>query len=83
MARRNNPMAPYFVQMREFERQLILGAIEAGGNITAAADLLGVQRQYMKVRGKFLGGVFNDEPKHEPPDLAAKSWNAVQNKGAR
>jgi len=73
-----NPMAPYFVQMREFERRLIRDAYEiTGQNMALTADVLGVHIHYVKARAKLLGGVFNDEPKHEPPGPAAKAWNAT------
>ena len=74
--RKNSPMAPYFVQMREFERRLIRGAIEAAEtDIDLAATMLGVTRHYMLARAKFLGAVIGDEPKHEPPGPAAVAWS--------
>jgi hypothetical protein len=76
--RKNNPMAPYFVQLREFERRLMRGALEAtGGDTIAAANLLGVTRHYLLARAKLLGAVIGNEPLHEPPGLAAKAWNAT------
>jgi len=77
-----NPMAPYFVQMREFERRLIREAYEAAGqDLNATAEVLGVHTHYIKARAKLLGGVFNNDPKHEPPGLAAKAWNATSPSG--
>jgi len=71
---RVNPMAPYFVQLREFERRLIREAYEATGeDLDQTASVLGVHRHYVKARAKLLGGVFGD-PKNEPPGLAAKAW---------
>lgn len=74
---RTNQMAPYFVQLREFERRLLKGAIEVADSSTLlAARMLGVTRHYLVSRAKLLGGVLGDEPKHEPPDLAIKAFNA-------
>jgi len=84
MTRKNSPMAPYFVQMREFERRLMTGAIEtAGGNIAAAAQMLGVTQHYVRARAKLLGGVIGNEPKHEPPGRAINAWNATNGIGMR
>lgn len=74
--RRNSPMAPYFVQLREFERRLLREAIEAGGDVSTAARMLGVTTHYAKARAKFLGGVGN-EPKHEPPGSSSAAWGAT------
>jgi len=80
----SNPMAPYFVQLREFERRLIREAFEvAGGDLMLTANVLGVHKNYVKARAKMLGGVFNNEPKHEPPDLAAKAWNTLTPPGRK
>jgi len=77
-----NPMAQYFVQLREFERRLLREAFEvAGGDIERTADVLGVHKHYVKARAKLLGGVFESEPKHEPPGLAAKAWQATSPPG--
>lgn len=79
-SRRNNPMAPYFVQMREFERKLIRAAIaEAEGKMKLAAQMLGVTRHYLHARARLLGGVVGDEPKHEPPGSSAKAWSDTNN----
>jgi hypothetical protein len=80
----SNPMAPYFVQTREFERRLIREAYETSGNdLGLTAAMLGVHKHYVKARAKLLGGVFGDEPKHEPPGPAAKAWNATSPNGSR
>jgi hypothetical protein len=80
MAKRNNPMAPYFVQMREYERRLINGALE---QVTArnfeeqlrlASALLGVTPKYVRVRARLLGGVIPGEPKQEPPPSSCGVW---------
>ena len=80
-------MAPYFVQLREFERSLLRGAItEAAGDMKLAAQMLGVTRHYVYARAQFLGGVVKDDPKNEPPGLAAKAWantNNIDRKGRR
>jgi Bacterial regulatory protein, Fis family len=77
--RRNNKMAPYFVQVREFERKLLIGAIaSAGGSLDDAARILGVTRHYAWARAKWLGGVLPNDPKHEPPGLAADAWAVTQ-----
>ncbi len=75
--RKNSPMAPYFVQLREFERRLMRDAIEAGGAVSTAARMLGVTEHYVRARAKLLGGVIGDEPKHEPPGRAADAWNGT------
>jgi hypothetical protein len=76
--RKNSPMAPYFVQLREFERRLMRGALEAAdGNTKVAANLLGVTRHYLLARARLLGAVIGNEPLHEPPGLASKAWNAT------
>jgi hypothetical protein len=81
---KTNPMAPYFVQMREFERRLIREAHETtGGDIALTAEVLGVRVHYVKARAKLLGGVFGDAPKNEPPGLAAEAWQATSPSGAR
>lgn len=75
--RKSNQMAPYFVQMREFERRLLRGAIEeADGSTGTAAAMLGVGRHYLVSRAKLLGGVLGDDPKHEPPGPALAAFNA-------
>lgn len=77
-----NPMAPYFVQMREFERRLIREAYETVGNdLPMTAEVLGVHTHYIKARAKLLGGVFGSEPRHEPPGAAMKAWQATSPSG--
>jgi len=93
MAKRNNPMAPYFVQMREAERRLVNGALEHAAETLGptntfedraglAASLLGVHMTYIKVRGRVLGGVLPDDPKHEPPGNATEIWHQ-ENKASK
>jgi hypothetical protein len=69
-------MAPYFVQMRELERQLLRSALEqaieiVGPNVKEqlhfAARILGIQFAYFRVRSRYLGGVLEGEPRCEPP----------------
>jgi hypothetical protein len=79
---KTNLMAPYFVQLRDFERRLMRDAIEAGGGPIRAAELLGVDRKYLFARAKHLGGVISGEPVHEPPEYAKKAWYAGE-KAAR
>jgi hypothetical protein len=79
MAKRNNPLAPYYVQMREYERRLINGALDqVRGNfderLRMAADLLGVTPKYVRVRARLLGGVIPGEPKQEPPSSSCGVW---------
>lgn len=77
-----NPMARYFVCMRQFERQLIRDALEAtGNNVHEAAAILEVEVHYVKARAKWLGAVIGEEPLHEPPGLAAAAWNATAPSG--
>jgi hypothetical protein len=79
---KNNKMAPYFVQMREYERRLLKEALTVSdGQVDSAAGILGVTRHYLLARAKLLGGVFTGEPKHEPPGRAAHAWNATNAAG--
>lgn len=82
MAKRSNPMAPYFVQMRNFERRLLRGALDATANnsVPHAAALLGVQEQYVTVRALLLGGVLDGDAPNEPPGNASEVWAANQRK---
>jgi hypothetical protein len=77
MGRRSNQLAPYFVQVREFERRLMRDALEAAGTIELAATTLGVTTHYVRARSRLLGGVFPDEPKNEPPGPALAAWNTT------
>jgi len=93
VAKRINPMASYFVQMRELERQLILGTLAAAKDALAAtaaftdqlhmaARVLGVHATYLRVRARVLGGVFDGDPKREPPtSTAAKVWSEENGAG--
>jgi hypothetical protein len=82
--RKNGPMAPYFVQLRDYERELLKSALEAAdGELAQAASMLGVTSGYIKARARLLGGVRPNEPKHEPPGPAAKAWNATAPSGRR
>jgi hypothetical protein len=84
MAKHLNPMAPYFVQMRELERQLLIGALAqaaeiVGPNLTDqmhfSARILGIQFAYFRVRSRYLGGVLPGEAKCEPPTKSvSESW---------
>lgn len=87
MGKRLNPQAPYFVQMRELERRLILSALEAtelppgGPQIRLAAGFLGVHSTYIRVRSRVLGGVFEGEPRCEPPKMTATEiWGEENSK---
>jgi len=78
MARTSNKLAPYFIQVREFERRLMIGAIEiAGGDVGIAAMTLGVPIHYLRARSRLLGGVFENEPKNEPPGSSVKAFNST------
>lgn len=78
MGRRSNQLAPYFVQVREFERRLMIGAIEiAGGDVGIAAMTLGVPIHYLRARSRLLGGVFEGEPKNEPPGSSVVAFNTT------
>ena len=60
--------APYYVSLRESERRMILGALDAAGDSwAAAARILGVSPKYLRLRALHLGGVFDDQPRREPP----------------
>lgn len=87
-------MAPYFVQMREAERRLIQSTLDVARqtlDVTAghsdhlemAAGLLGVHITYLRVRGRVLGGVFEGEPKLEPPTLSATEVWANETSGSK
>lgn len=65
---RNNSMAPYYVTMRDAERQMLRDAITfCNGNQAEAARMLGVSLGVIINRAKLLGGVYEDDPKNEPP----------------
>jgi hypothetical protein len=81
-----NPMAPYFVQLRALERQLIMSTLAAAldalpprasfkDRLHLAAELLGVELPYLRVRCRALGGILPNDPKHEPPMTAKKAWS--------
>jgi len=73
-----NLLAPYSVQMREYERRLLLAALEhTGGDRALAAEMLGVHEAYITARALFLGGVLPGDPKHEPPAPGAvrQAWD--------
>jgi hypothetical protein len=84
--KRINPTAPYFVQMREQERRLILSTLEVARQalptkakfstrLQMAATLLGVEPAYLRVRGRVLGGILEGDPKHEPPIVTTtQAW---------
>lgn len=51
-----NPNAPYWVQMRKYETELLGAALSAaGGEVQRAAALLGITRQMMARRCNELG----------------------------
>lgn len=78
MGKPKNLAAGYFVRMREYERKLILEAIEcAEGDRALAAEMLGVDEYYITARALFLGGVFVGDPKNEPPKKGAirEAWD--------
>ena len=78
MARQRNVTAPYFVQLRAFERRLLREAIAAAGGSADAAQVLGVPLEYVRARGIYLGGVFAGEPEREPPDRIRQAWDAAR-----
>lgn len=63
----SNQSAPYFMTMRENERRMLGSAIDYCGSISAAADALGVTKEYIRLRALHLGGVLPGQPKREPP----------------
>ena len=80
--KRLRPMAPYFVQMRELERRLILEAIALFPDEperkahASAAGVLGIPLAYLRVRARIIGGIITGDPKHEPPIMSASdAWN--------
>lgn len=82
--RRNSRMAPYFVQIREYERRLLRDAIlTVGGDVNHAARVLGVTRHYLWARARLLGGVLDGDPKHEPPGEAADAWARTNTRSRR
>lgn len=77
-------MAPYFVQLREFERRLLAGALrEAEGLTLDAAALLGLHEHYFRARATHLGGVLPGDPRREPPDKVIKAWNKTSPAGPK
>lgn len=70
--------AALHVQMRDYERQLINGALDAvgagdvqeGRMIGKAANLLGVTSRYLHQRALVIGG-FMGHPVYEPPRTGA------------
>ncbi len=59
-------MAPYYLQLRDFERRLMAGAIEAAGTEVDAASMLGISVTFMRKRALVIGG-FCGHPRFEPP----------------
>lgn len=66
---KTNPNALYFVTLRDAERKLLKEALDYHDwNAAAAATMLGVSRTQILFRSRVLGGVFDNDPRHEPFD---------------
>jgi hypothetical protein len=64
---KGNPNASFFVQLRNFERQLMREALlYCDDDEAAAAKLLGIEPYYFRSRGRKIGGVFENDPPKEP-----------------
>lgn len=55
MPKRKNENAPYWTMLRDSERHIIAYALEQGGTITKAAQLLGISVNYLSERTRELG----------------------------
>lgn len=77
----SNQSAPYFVAMREYERRMLIAAIETCGSILAASAALGVTREYVRLRALHLGGVLPDQAKREPPGPIKETRSKVRAEG--
>lgn len=55
MPKKSNPDAAFWRQMRDAERSILSYALECGGSITKAAELLGISVPYMSERTHELG----------------------------
>jgi hypothetical protein len=73
---RGDPNSFFAVSMRTYERQLIKDALVfCQGNITEAAKVLGVSREFIRNRAHDLGGIYDDDPPREP-----YTWKADKNR---
>jgi hypothetical protein len=77
----SNPNAPYFIAMREYERRMLIAAINSCGSIPSAASALGVTKEYVRLRALHLGGVLPGQEKREPPGPIAKARPNVRAEG--
>lgn len=61
-------MAPYSVQLRTSERNLLSFALEqAEGDVELAASLLGIEADFFSERASYLGGITQGTFPNEPP----------------
>lgn len=59
--------APFHVQLRDYERQLISTTLHAcNGSFVQAATILGIGVRFLRARARQLGGILGDE-RNEPP----------------
>jgi hypothetical protein len=77
----SNSSAPYFIAMREYERRMLIAAIDSCGSISIAASALGVTKEYVRLRALHLGGVLAGQDKREPPGPIAGTRPKVRAEG--
>lgn len=64
---KRDELAPFHVQLRDYERQLISTALLAcDGSFPKAAIVLGIGVRFLRARVRQLGGILGDE-RNEPP----------------
>ena len=68
LARRRSELAPYYIQLRHAERQILVSALLATEwDFELAADSLGIGHRYLRARATQLGGVLPNTTSNEPP----------------
>ena len=64
---RHQPLSPYLVMLRDAERQIVRGAVDASdGNHSGAATMLGVSLRFLRKRAAIIGGFLGHDV-YEPP----------------
>jgi hypothetical protein len=78
-----NPVAPYFVMMRDYERGLLRDALVFNnGNIAATGRMLGISHALVRTRARTLGGVFTGDPIIEPEPNAKSDHEHLAAEGS-
>jgi hypothetical protein len=65
--RRYKGEGPYYVAVRAAERRILRDALATFGNDRDAANALGIEPEYFRVKSIHLGGVYEGQPEREPP----------------